>query len=139
MNQSNDDKAAEREESLRSLIRDANLVLAEFKTLMREARKMKDEVAQIAADQFRGMIEEKVEEELEKFKKHTLDAIESSEEAINRRFDTLRDILLGEDSRSKREGRDSIPELIDQLPMCLYHRHKHGPALTGEMCYFREQ
>src|SRR5262249_35450513 len=54
-----------------------------------------------------------------------LDAVRKATELVYKRFDTLVDTLLGEDWKSRKEGKETLLELFTQrLPMTAATRHR---------------
>jgi hypothetical protein len=60
-------------------------------------------------------VQAEVKTGLDEFGKALEKAIETSTDAVYRRFDTLERLLLGEDDKSVRAGRPSIPEMIGAI------------------------
>lgn len=118
--------------ALKTATREANEALADLKACMKELRALKaelDKTEVITARKLEIHMDAAAQSEISQLTEFTKDAIEKATDAVYKRFDQLRDILLGEGP--ERDGA-SIPELIDELPKC----HKCFGKLTpgGHKC-----
>lgn len=90
---------------LNAAIRDAEELVERMKTVVEEtAHKNVDQV--LAEETRKGV--EALGEVIKK-------ACDESTEAVYRRFDLITGVLMGEDKKSRREGKLSLPELAEQI------------------------
>lgn len=97
-------------EALHEATRKAHEVLKDLRVATKEARKVLDEIPSIVD----GRIALAVTEGLGEFRVALDRAIEDSTALVFKRFDTITDILTGEDRTSKRQGKLSVTELIER-------------------------
>ena len=110
MSDSDKDKA-----ELKRLTREAHEAIQDLNGVLREARQMVtaiDNVAQVAVTQ---RLEPVVEEQIRLLSEATATAIAASEQGIYDRFDTLTQMMMGEDRKSIREGRPTIPQMAENI------------------------
>jgi hypothetical protein len=134
------DKADQKLELLDKALKDANLVLADFKTTIREGRALLADIKKVVEDRCEEVVGDAVADSIAKLGTATEAAIEASEKGIYDRFDQLHAILMGEDKKGKKRRGDeeSIPELIKKLPYCTVHEERHGPGAVRPNCVFQE-
>lgn len=132
------DKADQKLELLEKALKDANLVLADMKSTIREGRAMLVEIKKVVADAGEAKVAEAVARSISKLGDATSEAIEEAERGIFKRFDNLFATLMGEDKKSQKMGRPTLSELIEQLPYCLVHKERHTPTQVKHNCEFRE-
>lgn len=134
------DKADQKLELINQALKDGNLLLADFKSTMREARALLVEVKKVVDDRCEEVVGDAVADSIAKLGVATEKAIADTEAGIFARFDEIYKTLMGEDKKGKkRRGSEaSIPELISQLPYCVTHESKHGPAQVRPSCVFLE-
>lgn len=92
---------------VRTAITEAHGVLSDIRT---ERRLVREEIA----SGIRKLLEAETEQQLTILRDATKRAITLAEERVNARFDLLAAILMGEDRESKREGKPSLPELVEK-------------------------
>lgn len=132
------DKADLKLELLDAALKEANLLLADFKTTIREGKALLADIKKVVDDRCEEVVADAVADSIAKLGVATEAAIENAQNGINERFDTLHRILMGEDKKSKKSGRESIPTLIAKLPYCTVHEVRHGPAAVTPRCEFQE-
>lgn len=132
------DKADQKLELLDKALKDANIVLADFKSTIREGKKLLADIDKVVASQVGDKVETVVADHIARLGEATQKAIEDAEKGVYARFDQVQAILLGEDKQSRREGRKSIPELMAELPYCTVHEERHAPAAVKPNCIFQE-
>lgn len=132
------DKADQKLELLEKALKDANLVLADFKSTIREGRALLADIKKVVEDRCEEVVGDAVSDSLAKLGHATEKAIEDTEAGIFKRFDDLFAMLMGEDKKSRKKHETSITELISQLPYCVTHDAKHGPAQVRPSCVFKE-
>lgn len=111
-----DQKIARAEEAIEKLTeatRAAHEVLAEFKEVNKEARAIKKEVEDIIEHRFDEKVEAQVADSMAKLEDATKQAMSDATDKVISEFDKLSDILMGRDRESKRKGRKSLPEMIE--------------------------
>lgn len=82
-------------ERLQQATRAAHEAVQELKDLRRELKQLRDSIPSTVQD----LLAEAVSQGLSDYDKSLRDAIEQGTQAVFRRFDTIADILLGEDRR----------------------------------------
>lgn len=92
-------------------IHEARIVTKDLRSAIAEARTVQKELQGRIADIVDKELSEEVMKGLEHFNGSLKDAIEKSEASVQKRFDDLADILLGEDAKTKSQGKASISEL----------------------------
>lgn len=132
------DKADQKLELLERALKDANLVLADFKSTIREGKALLADIKKVVDDRCEEKVADAVADSIAKLGVATDVAIEQTEQGIFARFDEIYNTLMGTDKKSRREGKESVPELIAQLPYCVVHESRHGPAAVRPNCVFRE-
>lgn len=100
---------------LRDLIRQAHEATADLRAVLREAKEVRDSLPAAAEKAVAEKFGAAVQDGLTSFHDALGTAIEDSTAAVYRRFDTIEKLLLGEDDKSVRAGRPSIPEMIGAI------------------------
>ena len=100
---------------LRDLIRQAHEATSDLRAVLREARAVRDSLPAAAEKAVTEQLGAEVKAGLESFGKELDKAIDSGTDAVFRRFDKLEKMLLGEDPKSAREGRQSIPHMLETI------------------------
>ena len=118
---------------LRDLIRQAHEAVSDLRAVMREARTLRDSLPAAAEKAVSEQLGAEVKEGLESFQKALDQAIDTGTDAVFKRFDQIEHLLLGEDPKSVRAGRPSIPQMIETIaavegnvPAALRRRQKGG-------------
>lgn len=106
---------ADEAEELRAATREAHEAMQGLRDVMRELRTLKGEVEEAAGRVFAERMEEQVAAGLEHYHSRISQAIEDTTEAVDRRFQTIADILLGEEKSQKRKGMETIAELAEKV------------------------
>jgi len=110
MNGAKVDKVAE----LRAATREANEVLKDLHRVVAEGKILVKGIDAAAEVAVLTRMEPVVKEGLQQYAGALKQAIEDATAAVDRRFDQLADIMLGEDKTARRRGKPSIPELIER-------------------------
>ena len=100
---------------LRALIRQAHEVTSDLRAVLREARAVRDSLPAAAEKAVSEQLGAEVKAGLDSFQNALDKAIDSGTDAVFRRFDRLEKLLLGEDGKSVRAGRPSIPDMIGTI------------------------
>lgn len=100
---------------LRDLIRQAHEATADLRAVLREARAVRDSLPAAAEKAVNEKIGAVVETGLASFHDALGTAIETGTAAVYRRFDTIEKLLLGEDDKSVRAGKPSLPAMIGAI------------------------
>jgi DNA-binding FrmR family transcriptional regulator len=100
---------------LRDLIRQAHEATADLRAVLRQAKAMRDSLPAAAEKAVTEKFAAEVETGLESFGKALDKAVEDGTQAVFRRFDRIEQLLLGEDRRSVRAGKPSIPQMIETI------------------------
>jgi hypothetical protein len=100
---------------LRDLIRQAHEATADLRAVLREAKAVRDSLPAAAEKAVAEKFGAAVETGLGSFHDALGKAIEDSTAAVYRRFDTIEKLLLGEDAKSVRAGKPSIPQMIETI------------------------
>ena len=100
---------------LRDLIREAHEATSDLRAAMREARGMRDSLPAAAEKAVTEKFQAEVECGLVSFGEALDKAIKDGTQAVFRRFDRIEKLLLGEDERSVRAGKASIPQMIETI------------------------
>ena len=95
-------------------IHEARVVTKDLRSAIAEARTVQRELQGQVAEIVDKEISTEVAKGLDEYKESLTKAIEKAEASVQKRFDDLADILLGEDAKTKRQGKASIPELARQ-------------------------
>ncbi len=98
---------------LKDLTRKAHEAVQELKGVIREARQVRKELTDACEVEIRTRLEPVVKLHIRELTAATDKAIEATSDAIDKRFDTIVDIMLGEDKHSQRRGRLSIVQMVE--------------------------
>jgi hypothetical protein len=100
---------------LRDLIRQAHEATRDLRAVLRDARAVRDSLPAAAEKAVTEKFNAEVEAGLASFHDALGKAVEDGTQAVFRRFDRIEKLLLGEDDRSVRAGRASIPQMIETI------------------------
>jgi hypothetical protein len=100
---------------LRELIRQAHEATQDLRAAMKEAAALRDSLPAAAEQAVSEKFRAEVESGLVSFHDALGKAIEDATAAVYRRFDTIEKLLLGEDDKSARAGKPSIPQMIGTI------------------------
>ena len=100
---------------LRDLIRQAHEATRDLRAALREAHVMQDSLAVAAEKAVTEKFSAEVESGLASFNDALAKAIEDGTQAVYRRFDRIEKLLLGEDEKSVRAGKQSIPQMLEVI------------------------
>jgi DNA-binding transcriptional MerR regulator len=120
-----EEKADKRISDLQAATREANLVLADIKQVLKEVRGLHASIGPESKRMFEELLAEEVNRGLDEYKKSLETAIETATQAVFDRFETIRKTLLGETKQDKKAGRASIPEIIENQ-WCPQHLKTKG-------------
>lgn len=99
---------------LREASREAHEAIQDLRVAMKDGKQLLQEIRTAA----KGAVDEQVEAAIEaavmRLKEAVEAAIEPATAEVFKRFDTITDTLMGEDRRSRRQGKPSVPEMIDE-------------------------
>jgi len=101
--------------ALRAAIREAHEAIQDLRLAMREAREVAVELDRAAHDALDNGIREEVQAGLASLGDAIDRAIDEATAKVFERFDTVRDVLLGEDKRSRRRGEPSLVDLAHAM------------------------
>lgn len=96
---------------VREVIREAREVVKELVAATRDARSLLKEIKDTANTSVDEHLRPILNENIKQLTLATEAAIAEADLRVDNRFQQVADILLGEDKKSKREGRQSIPDL----------------------------
>lgn len=97
---------------LREATREAHEAMSDMKRLMKEVREVIGELRAAAHVEVDEMITEEVRKGLDAYKAVLDKAIETATESVYARFDKIGDLILGEDSLTKKKGLPSIEDMV---------------------------
>jgi len=100
---------------LRDLIKRAHEATSDLRAAMREAKAMRDSLPAAAEKAVTEKFQAEVESGLASFGTALDKAIENGTQAVFRRFDGIEKLLLGEDDKSVRAGKPSIPQMLEVI------------------------
>ena len=100
---------------LRDLIRQAHEATSDLRAALREAKAVRDSLPAAAEKAVGEQLGKEIKAGLDSFGKALDKAIDSGTDAVFRRFDRLEQMLLGEDPKSVRAGRASIPQVLETI------------------------
>lgn len=100
---------------LRDLIRQAHEATSDLRAAIREAKALRDSLPAAAEKAVTEQVSAVVEKGLADFGGALDKAIEAGTQAVFRRFDKIEQLLLGEDPKSIRAGKQSIPQMIETI------------------------
>lgn len=106
---------AEETEDLRSATRAAHEAIKDMRGLIREMTVLRDEVKATSETVFTERMSEQVATGLAAYNDAIAKAIEEATEAVDRRFDTIASVLLGEDGEARRKGKPTLAEMATAL------------------------
>lgn len=116
---------------LRDLIRQAHEAVSDLRAVLREAKAVRDSLPAAAEKAVSEQINAEINAGLDSFGKALDKAIDSGTSAVFKRFDRIEKLLLGEDARSVRAGKPSIPQMLETIaavegnvPAALRRRHQ---------------
>lgn len=105
----------EEAEELRAATREAHEAMKDMRGLIREMATVEERLRETAATVFAERIEEQVAAGLAQYSESISTAIDNATEAVDRRFDTIASIMLGEDPATVRKGLPSIKDYAEQI------------------------
>jgi len=100
---------------LRDLIRQAHEATRDLRAVLREAKAVRDSLPAAAEKAVTEKFQAEVQSGLASFQDALDKAIEDGTQAVFRRFDKLEKLLLGEDDKSVRAGKPSIPQMLETI------------------------
>jgi hypothetical protein len=100
---------------LRDLIRQAHEATTDLRAVLKEARAMRDSLPAAAEKAVSEKFSAEVASGLVSFHDALGKAIDDATQSVYRRFDTIEKLLLGEDDKSVRAGKPSIPQMIGAI------------------------
>lgn len=100
---------------LRDLIRQAHEATSDLRAAIREAKAVRDSLPAAAEKAVTEQLSEEVKAGLDSFGKELDKAIEAGTQAVFKRFDRIEQLLLGEDAKTVRAGKQSIPQMIEAI------------------------
>jgi hypothetical protein len=95
---------------LRAAIREAHELTADLRAMLKEWRAEVAAVPDRVSALFDGLMANEVKSGLQRYEDSINNAIKTTEAAIDKRFQTIADILTGEDKASQRRGDPSLLE-----------------------------
>ena len=121
--------------ALREATREAREAAKDLRAEVKAAREARAEF--FATPELDARLKDLTEESLARYSASISEHIEKATEAVYNRFDTLAMICLGEDPKSVREGKRTVPDLIREfiaakgLPYRLARIRGNGSAPAG--------
>lgn len=109
-----EEKSKKAEESLREATREAHEAIKDLRFLIQQSQGVIVDIhnaAQVGVDE---RITPILKSEIAKLGDATKSAMREAVEKVGEEFQRLEDILLGQDKQSKRQGKSTIPELIER-------------------------
>lgn len=100
---------------LKRLTREAHEATQDLKSVIREARGVVLEIRKAASVAVNERIEPVVIAQIAALGEATQVAISEAEDRIENRFNQLASVMLGEDRKSIREGRPTIPQMAENI------------------------
>jgi hypothetical protein len=100
---------------LRDLIRQAHEATCDLRAVLREARALRDSLPAAADKAVSETIQPEIKTGLDSYHDALEKAVEDGSQAVFRRFVRIEKLLLGEDDRSARAGKPSIPQMIETI------------------------
>ena len=100
---------------LRDLIRQTHEATADLRAVLREAKAVRDSLPAAAEKAVSEQVQAEIKTGLDEFGKALDQAIETGTQAVFRRFDKIERLLLGEDPKSVRAGKPSIPQMLETI------------------------
>jgi hypothetical protein len=108
-----DAEAAASIEAIKAAIREMHEVIQEAKEVRRQ---LLNAIGSIAPT-IDSLITDEVVKGLEQYQEQLSKAIDAATERIDHRFDTLGNILLGNDSKSIKRGEPALPEIFEFMKL----------------------
>lgn len=105
---------AEEAEELRAATREAHEAMQDMRALIREMGEIEQRLRKTAGEVFEERMMAQVSEGLARYGESIGRAIEDATQAVYKRFDTIADVLLGEDRASRRTGRASLADYAER-------------------------
>ena len=106
---------AEEAADLREAVREAHEAMKGLRDLMREIRTLRAEVEETASRVFDERMASQIQAGLASYDATIKTAIDAATDAVDQRFKTITDILLGEDRESVRKGLPSLTDYAHQI------------------------
>ncbi len=100
---------------MKALIREAHEVMKDLRQTMRDAGRIRADVALLAKTAAEDVVDPVIASTLETYQATIAAAIESATEAVYARFDTIADLLLGETKSQRRRHGESLPETAARI------------------------
>ena len=100
---------------LRGLIRQAHEATSDLRAVLREAKAVRDSLPAAAEKAVTEQVGAEVKAGLDSFGEELDKAIEVGTQAVFKRFDRIEKLLLGEDAKTVRAGKQSIPQMIETI------------------------
>jgi len=101
--------------ALKKYTREAHETIQDLKSVVREARQVVIEIQKAAAVSVDERLQPILIAQINAIQEATLVAIAESEGRIEGRFDQMAAVMLGEDRKSVREGRLSLPQMAENI------------------------
>lgn len=101
--------------ALKEATREAHEAIKDLRQVIKEARQVDAHLAEKAYAALETGVAEIVAAGLDEYKVTISKAIDTSTEAVFRRFDTIADLLMGEDKTTRRRGEPSLVELAEKI------------------------
>jgi hypothetical protein len=99
-------------EELREVVREAHAAIKDLSRLLRESKEERGFIDVYMGEQFTDRVDEIITEGLTRYQGQLEAAIEEGERAVLDRFEAMGNVLLGEDWRTRVEGKKSLPDLL---------------------------
>lgn len=100
-------------QELRVLLTEAHQAIKDLRLAMKEAVELTNTIRASAREDVQTILEAEVAKGLEEFTTLTLKHIDIVQKRIDKRFDNIVDRMFGEDNKSRRLNKLSIPELYN--------------------------
>lgn len=105
------DPVAERE-ALREVIREGHALLKDLRAAARDARDAAEEARAAASTTVDERLDAAVKEGLESYYETIREAQDAAVAKVNGEFESLADLLMGRDAKSRKAGRPDVPTLV---------------------------
>jgi hypothetical protein len=99
--------------AIKEATRVAHEAIKDLKGLIKEAKQISEHISVQMHEEVDEKLQAEVKVGLEQLSVAFKAATEEATNKVFKRFDDLADLLLGEDWRSKKKGKPSIPDLIE--------------------------
>ena len=99
--------------ALKEATREAHEALQDLRAVVKEAKAIKGTLRDEAIEALANGVRDIVAAGLGSYAKMITGAIDDAVDRVNKRFDTLADVLMGEDKRTRRRGEPSLLELAE--------------------------